>query len=242
VGSATADIFGFNQEFAVPNRLNYLPRPVFQSYGAYNRATTDLNEQFYLAPDAPQFVLCTLQTIDGWFPPLADSSVLRHLLANYQLVGIEADYLLLRRHAAAKPQLTLLKEGTVSAGEKLPLPDASATALWLELDLQPTLFGRLRHFLYKPPETVFTVWNQSAPAAPLRFRAPAAMLSAGFIISPLLLSTQDIADLYLRGQSRPAAACAVEIPHGLLASWRASIHFRLYRLENGLPGPAHNTP
>jgi hypothetical protein len=235
VGPATADIFGLNQEFAVPNQLNYVPRPVFQSYAAYNRALTDLNQQFYLSPGSPQFVLCALQSIDGWFPPLADSTVLRHLLANYRLAGIEGDYLLLRRNKTAGAQLTLLKEGTILSGEKLPLPSAPGNALWLELDLKPSLFGRLRQFLYKPQQTRFIVWNQSDPATPLSYRAPAPMLSAGFLVSPLLLSTQDIADLYLGGQSHPAAACAVEIPPALLASWRSPIQFRLYRLENGLP-------
>src|SRR5207248_1142988 len=40
VGRATLDVFGQEQSYAVFTGLNYRPRPIFQSYMAYNPALT----------------------------------------------------------------------------------------------------------------------------------------------------------------------------------------------------------
>jgi hypothetical protein len=35
VGRAPVDVFGYSQDYAIANDLNYVPRPVFQSYSVY---------------------------------------------------------------------------------------------------------------------------------------------------------------------------------------------------------------
>jgi hypothetical protein len=231
-GRATADIFGQNQALAIFNGLDYQPRPVFQSYAAYNRAMMELNERFYISNDAPQYVVFSLQPIGGRFPPLEDSFLLRDLLANYAFVFKEGDYLLLQRKRTVMPKLSLIKDGAVSAGEKIDVPNPGNARLWLEIDLQPTLFGRLRQFLYKPPETRLLVWDQSGAAPAAKFSAPAVMLSAGFLASPLLLDNSDVMNFYAGTNTRPANTFSVEFAPGLVNAWQPMIHFRLYRAED----------
>lgn len=233
VGRATTDVFGQNQGFAILNELNYQPRPAFQSYTAYSRPMMELNEQLYLSQNAPEYVLFHLYALDGRFPPLEDSFVLRDALSNYGLVLREGDFLLLRRKGTAKAQLTLIKEGTIRLGEKLDLQNAPDPSLWLEMDLQPTLFGRLRRFLYKPQETQLVVWGQSEP--PRIFRAPAGMLSAGFLANPLLLDTEDVMGLYTGAKVRRADAFSVVLAPDFLSDWQPQVHFRMYRIEKQVP-------
>ena len=100
------DVFGEQQFYALYNNLNYRPRPVFQSFTNLQcRRLIDLNEQFYLSPAAPEYVLFALGAIDRRLPPLADAMVLRHLLINFEPVAGEAGLLVAeiqgRRTAAA---------------------------------------------------------------------------------------------------------------------------------------------
>lgn len=237
-GKATVDVFGFNQAVALNNELNYHPSPVFQSYIAYNRPLMELNEQFYLSTNAPEYVLFALQAIDSRFPPLENALVLRDLLANYELAGSEGNYLLLRRKGNEEPKLTLVKEGTVFAGEKIDLPAGGETNLWVEMDRKPTLLGRIQQFLYRPAQMAIVV-SQAGDAQPTIFNAPAAMLSAGFLMNPLVLNNQDVSDLYASGKRRTAASFVVDDAHDGIEAWKPQVKYRIYRVDGQLGGKIH---
>ncbi|HZV34832.1 MAG TPA: hypothetical protein VFB72_09695 [Verrucomicrobiae bacterium] len=228
VGNSPVDIFGQNQAFAMFNDFNYRPRPVFQSYAAYNRPMMELNERFYSSADAPEYVLFNLQALDGRYAPLEDSFILRDFLSNYEMVSREADYLLLQKRRTQKIRTTLLKEGTAALGEKIDLHNYHEEHLWIEIELEPTLFDRSLKFLYKPRETELVVWNENSP---VKFRAPSAMLSAGFVASPLLQDNNDVLKFYSGARERQPQAIAVQLASGQSAFSPPQIHFRLYRLE-----------
>ncbi len=234
LGRATADVFGQNQAYAFANKLNYEPRPVFQSYSAYSRQMMALNEQFYLSPNAPEYVLFNLQPIDGRFPALEDAFVLRDLLINYQLAFSEGDFLLLQRKSAAAARLTLIKEGTIRVGEKLDLSPLHGTNLWLEIELQPTLLGRLWQFLYKPQEALLVARRQADPGPGDKFCAPAAMLAAGFLASPMEMENKDVMRLYSSDKVILPDSYSVELVPSLVSGWQPRIRYRIYRVENKL--------
>jgi len=231
IGRAAADIFGQGQAVGLFNDFNYRPRPVFQSYAAYSRSLMELNGQFYLSKDAPEYVLFNLHALDGRYPPLEDAFVLRELLINYKLLFSEGDFLLLRRENTAGLQMTLIKEGTAGSDEKIDLPGQRDSYLWLEIEWPPAFLDRLREFFYKPRETQLILWSRSAESPPARFRAPAAMLSAGFLASPLVLDNQDAGNLYTGGDIHAAGAFSVQTAPGWPGSCPQQIHFRIYRIQ-----------
>jgi hypothetical protein len=194
----------------------------------------ELNERFYLSGNAPEYVIFNLQPIDGRFPPLEDAYVLRDLLAHYGFTLGERDFLLLHRASTAKPTLTLLKEGFVGVDEKIDLRDQRNANFWLEIDLQPTLLGRLRQFLYKPTEVGLVVRCPSETAPVNEFFAPAVMLSAGFLASPLLLNNKDVLNLYTDGTISSPDSYSVELNPGWESLWQPRIHYRIYRIDNKL--------
>jgi hypothetical protein len=244
VGTKPMDIFGNKQAFAALNGLNLQPRPVFQSYAAYNEPLMHLNEEHYLSDAAPQFVLFRLEPIDERLPALEDARLLRLLLFRYDFAGSDGPFLLLQaqkqaargaRESSGKSvssELTRLQEGTLRAGERLNLARFGSTNLWLELKLEPTLAGRLRQVLYRPAELALVVWGDGSQVGPRRFRAPVPMLSAGFVASPLLLKTDDFANA-CRGCGSPRpTAYAVAFSKGDERWWRTEIHFRIFQMES----------
>jgi hypothetical protein len=233
IGSASVDVFGQHQVYALFNNLNYRPRPVFQSYVACNAALMRLNEAFYLSGAAPEYVMFSLGPIDRKFPPLEDAMVLRHLMLNYEPAGAEGEFLLLRSKPSQEARLKLLREGVVRPGERIELSDFGGKDLWLEIDLEPTLLGRLRQFLYQPSAVRLAAWREGAKGVLTKRRAPAAMLAAGFVASPLLLNNGDLLGYY-NGKPPPRpGAYSVELLPGEGQFWRSAVRFRVFQIRSG---------
>jgi hypothetical protein len=235
IGNGSVDVFGFRQAYAVFNDLNFRPRPVFQSYAAYSAALMRRNEAFYHSTNAPQFTLFRLEALDEHFPPLEDGFLLRDLLFNYEPVDAEGPFLLLKRKGAAPVVLQYVREGAVRPGELVDLRDQAGADVWLQLELEPTLFGRARDFFYQPPPVELGVWCQGSPnLRRARFPAPAPMLAAGFLASPLLVENDDVLDLYTGTSITRPVAFSIELPAGAESYWQPNVHFRIYRIINQL--------
>lgn len=231
IGQGAVDVFGWAQLYAIFNDLKFTPRPVFQSYAAYTSTLMHLNEQFYLSERAPQYVLFRLAAKDNRFPPLEDARVLRMLLTNCELLEAEADLLLLKLRERGRPLLTLLHEGTTTIGKEISLSRFGDADLWMEIELHATAAGALRRFCYKPSMVSLSVSRALEP--PTEFAAPAAMLRAGFLASPLLLNNNDVVDLYT-GQVKRPSSYTVAIPRGSKPWWQEKVTYRVYRIDTTL--------
>lgn len=231
VGDSSADVFGQYQIYAILNELNFRPRPLAQSYACYDRRMMKLNEEFYSSSNAPEYVLFNLYPIDHRFAPLEDAYVLRHLLVNYEPVLSEADFLLLQQRSNRQVALTLVREGNARLGEKVNLPYDPKGLLWLEVELQPSVFDRLRSFLYRPRDTRLVIWKQSDGEPTPEYRAPMAMLSAGFLISPVARDNQEFLNIYTGANVLRAGAFMVKVDSGLLNLGASSFRYRIYRFE-----------
>jgi hypothetical protein len=237
IGHATVDVFGDNAAYAIFNDLDYQPRPVFLSYLACTPQLMRLNERFYLSPAEPEYVMFGLGGIDRRFAPLEDALLLRDLLINYTPVGGEGQFALLKRRAADPAQLTLLREGSVLPGERIDLTGFGDTNVWLEIALTPSLNGRLRELFFRPPPVRLAAWREPGQGLLIRRRAPAPMLAAGFLASPLLLRNEDVLDLYVGKHVTRPRAYSVELLPGQQHFWLQAARFRIYAIQN-LPTPS----
>ena len=236
IGQGAVDVFGQLQVYALLNRLNYHPRPVFQSYAAYNGRLMELNEQFYLSERAPEYVLFSLGPIDRRFPPLEDAMLFRDLILNFDLVDAEGRFLLLKSRTVNPPRLTLLRQGTVGLSEPMDLAEFGDAMLWLELDLEPSLAGRLRQFFYRPSTVRLAAWRERGGRLLLQRRAPPVMLAAGFVASPLISRNEDLVKLYEGAPVCRPGAYSVEVLPGEEHFWRNQLRFRIFRVEKGSGG------
>jgi hypothetical protein len=231
IGTGAVDVFGTKQVFARFNDLNYRPRPVFQSYAALNPSLMRLNEAFYLSDRAPEYVLFLLVPFNK-FPPLEDSLVFRQLVFNFAPVAAEEPFILLKARSSGPVQMTLLREGHSRFGQVIDLKEFGEANLWVEIDLRPNWRGLIRQWFYKPPKVRLAVRREPLPAKPITFKAPPAMLRAGFLASPLLLDNAALADFYRRAAVTRPLAYTVEVNPGTERWWQEAFTFRVYRIEN----------
>jgi hypothetical protein len=232
IGQQSVDVFGNSQSYAVFNGLNYHPRPVFQGEAALCRSSMQLNENFYLTKP-PQFLLFKLDAVDDRFPTMEDAFIFRNALINYAAVESEGPFLLMKSTGCDHPRLTLLREGNVSVGQQIGVEEYGEATLWLEVHLKTSLPGRLRQFLYKSPPVQLRAWCRNTC---YQFNAPAPMLEAGFVASPLFLGQGDITRFYRGEELKRPTAYSVEVFSGGV-NWGQVLRFRLYKLENPVGQP-----
>lgn len=244
VGNSTVDVFGQDQSYAVFNDLNYRPRPIFQSYMAYNTPLMRLNEQFYFSKAAPEYVLFRLTPVDRRYAPLEDPAVLRDLLINYEPIEGENQFVLLKaKNEQSPPRLTSLSEGTVHPGEPIFLNEFGDADLWMQIEVKPSLLGRVRQFFFKPTTLRIAMWHKSSRQSASSFRAPAPMLAAGFVASPLIANNEDALNLYTASAIARPYACSVELGAGNQHFWQETIRYRIYKIEKPLGrGARENLP
>ncbi len=203
IGNSTVDWVSYEQGVLLLNGLNYRPRPVFQSYIAYTSGLMKRNRDFLKSPDAPEFVIFRLQTLDARFPAQDDALLLAELPRRYDLTLNTGDTLLFRKKSIpASPQtFTRQPVGTASPilGEEIRLPDHGEQALWLQADFPLTRLGRLRALLYRPPILRMVVTQEDGQQSNFRVIPPIA--AEGFLIQPFLETTSDYAAL-ARGEGQ----------------------------------------
>ena len=227
IGGSTVDVFGQNQAYAILNGLNYQPRPVFQSYLANNARLMGLNEQFYLSDKAPAYVLFNLGPLDRKFPPLEDALLLRDMALNFEYIGKESVFLLLKAKPFVVPELKLMRQGRAKVGEKIRLDDLAGN-LWMEIEVKPTVIGRIRQWAFKPSKIRLAVWGDRAPKSGFGFPAPRSMLSAGFLANPLLLHNEDVQAVLTGGKVTRPQGFSIEVPETERMFWQDAVRFRVY--------------
>lgn len=188
VKGASLDVLGFEQGVALFNDFNYQPRPVFQSYSAYTPYLTNLNGKYYASDRAPEYALFKMQVIDGRLAVMDDQEVLRLLVQRYTYVFSDQAFTLWKRkpgpfHAAdyaPKPLRTI----PAKLGEKIDVTDLAGQNLWVQIDYQPTLLGRLRRFLFKPALVELHVTDQAGVES--SYRLPQPIAASGFMLNPIV--------------------------------------------------------
>ena len=235
VGGSSVDVLGFEQAIVLLNDLNYRPPPVFQAYQACTREVEDLNVAFYESNQAPEFVLFKLQTIDARFPTLDNSRVLRDLLHRYQLVLEEDGFLLLRQKnppAGESLPMQLIAKGKIVAGESLTIPNGPG-AIWCEFDIRENFLGRLTRLVWGTTPLFVRLIPEAGSIYEKQYRIIPSMTRGGFLLSPLVNSTDGFRELLARNAADPTHnVAALVIESNQVSRWllRPQIKFAIYRL------------
>ena len=192
-GKSTLDVVGFQIGIPVLNRFNYQPRPVIQSYSVFNPYLDKLNSDLYASDRAPQFVLSQIETIDGRLPTMDDASVLLLLAYRYEYLRTEKSFGLWRLKPgafdASKILPRLLRTQNLAVNQPLVIDDLSSEPLWLKADLPASFLGKIRSFLYKPPQVTLHV--ETIQGGKLDFLMPLPQGRTGFLLNPLIVDVVD---------------------------------------------------
>ena len=220
-------MLGDEQAVALLNDLNFRPRPSFVSYSTYTPWLMDLDVAYYCSPQAPDFVLFKLVSIDDRLPTLQSGPLLLLLAEYYQPVLTENGYVLFQRRepprAAGLPAaFPVLSEGDLTVGQPLPL--ALDGTVWCQLEMRETFWGKLRRMFYQLPAVWMSVGTDQSSA---KFRIVPQMTASGFLLNPLILTGDDFTR-WLAGQPLPrVVSVRVADSAAVSGAYRPQVHYKL---------------
>lgn len=193
----TVDIYSFNQSLLLASDLDWNPRPAFQSYGAYTPTLARRNREHLEGPRAPDHLLFRVETIDGRLPALDDGSSWPAILARYAPRRMLGDFLHLERKPAGAATTTTIPPPIGASarsgfGKFVTVPD-QAGPVFAKIRVRPSLLGRLAGWLHKPDQLRLAA--TLADGSTRDFRVVSGLLGEGVVISPLVESTTDFANL-----------------------------------------------
>lgn len=235
----SVDLFGHLQAALIAWQLDYLPRPVIQSYAACTPSLVRLNQDHLAGTSAPEYVVLKVVSMDRRYPALSDGPSYLTLLTHYSIRQVIGGgwYLLKRRPEPFEVEQDLLAGHTVSFGQEVSLPIVSpGVAVLAEIRIRPTLRGRLASLLYKTPTVYLRATTAEGRVG--QFRVVPAVAQTGFILSPLLarhvswgaLATGQPQEVN-RSMSVVSFTLDVDLACGGRRNFQDRVDIRLYRLR-----------
>jgi hypothetical protein len=231
----SADIYPFRQDILLANELEWSPRPIVQSYTAYEPKLADINANHLLASSAPRHVFFDVCPIDGRLTTLEDAKSWPLLLTLYHAVDRASGLLLLDRNQEIgnAPHTQNISVNRQRIGQQFDLPDMDEL-VWAEIDVRPTLLGQIFAILFRPPQLHMLFRYKDGHTE--NFRYLAAMGRSGFMISPVIHDTNDFAALMLKDREQYISSVrprSVEIngDPGTRLFWQRVFEVRLRHIE-----------
>ena len=204
IGDHTVDIIPTEISEICFAGLRYDPRPVIQSYSAYNSYLDSLNANKYLSTGAPDYVLFALSSIDNRYAFSDESRTKMAIFSHYRIAG-EAGGMLLLQKKALTP---LLREDEVVTKGQLGaniLVDSRFDLQYLKIVVRYSLWGRIKRFFYQPPALKITFLLANGDS--VTHHAVSTLLEDGIILNKYVDSRQDF---QLLMQSRGHAGAAIK--------------------------------
>lgn len=230
------DVYSFTQSALFAAGLEWRPRPVLQSYSAYTPELLRKDADHLTGPQAPHNIIFSVQPIDGRLPMLDDGNSWPLLLSLYQPVqfvhlapyGVDA-VILQRRATPGSFDLAPLRAESYGFGQRVDLPREANAVIWAQVDISPSLIGRLWGLLYKSPRLFITYHFPGGTER--EFRYIYRMGETGFVLSPIVSGASDFAALPKGTPEAPrpiSVSIRSEGPTSWL--WQPLYRMRLYRL------------
>ncbi len=163
IGKQDVDVVGSEISIVHYNNLNYNPRPVFQSYSAYNEPLAQLNAAAYKSSKGPEVVLFHFGSIDRRHPFWDEPLLLKTLQSHYEVVDsfrlsntngpawadLGPIFYFQKRKQPLQPLEPVILDTSISLNSTFYLP-AFDGAAFAEIDLSPSFMGKVRKTLFQP--------------------------------------------------------------------------------------------
>lgn len=189
----TTDIYPYDQTFLIASGNNWNSRPVLQSYSVYTPGLARLNEAHLNGPHAPDNIVFRVATIDGRYPSLDDGLSWPTLFSHYAILNKDKHFAYLqRRQVPLESRKTVVIEGNYQLGEQINLPQ-SEHILFAEIEVSPSWFGRVSLVAFK--SAPLYIFVELADGNSKSYRFIPGMARTGFVISPLVTTTEDFVHL-----------------------------------------------
>ena len=195
IGNKSVDFLGSNVSYIFYNKLDYNPRPVFQSYSAYSKELIDLNVKKYSSIDAPDYIIQEYEAPDKIIPNSYEPKTQLEALKNYVLDdsvifdNVNKSLLLLKRSKNQKKlETTILLDTVVNFEDIIKIPK-SKNLIYIELDYNYTLLGKLRRLFFQPSQAQIKM-NEK------KFYLIKPVAKSGIVVNHLFNSFNDLSNYY----------------------------------------------
>lgn len=193
IGNQTIDIFPWDIEYLIQNKLNYKPRPMFQSILACTEQLQQINFDAYLQ-QAPDFLIYDYDAIDNRYPFSEEGPINLAIAQHYALADTFTSNERLRLLLTKRDDLVPL-EMKETDREKFTIAQEIDTrqADLIKADINYSLKGKLRATWYKPSPVRISLQRRNGQW--LTYKTSPELLRAGLMVGKLIQSTQDFSDL-----------------------------------------------
>ncbi|WP_295794320.1 hypothetical protein [Mucilaginibacter sp.] len=201
IGNKPVDVFPWDSEYAIENKLNYKPRPVFQSFSAYTEGLEKINYDYFVK-QAPNFLIYDYDAIDNRYPFNDESLANLFILRNYTLADTFASNqrqrLVLQRNDKTAPlQFKHIKRFEFSPTDTIPVTNFN----FIKLDVQYNLPGKIKAFVNKPPHVQISYMR--ADGKWFTYKTSPELLKMGLYVGCLVTNDDEYIALL---NDKPAAA------------------------------------
>ncbi|KAA9354717.1 hypothetical protein [Larkinella humicola] len=164
------------------NGLNYNPRPVIQSYQAYNWYLDTKNREKYLSKTAPDWIIYSYESIDGKYPLADETQTLLAILQRYRMADQTDGRLFLKKTDDIRP-LHLVKKETIRLrmGEQLHFSGADSLLHVVYTKIHYSLYGKILNFLFQPPQLTMSIGAENNST--VTYRAVPVLLEKGMVVN-----------------------------------------------------------
>ena len=192
----TADVLPWEISYCPANGLSWSPLPTLQLYTAFTPWLDGWNARHFIDTRVPDFVIVEHLALDGRHPLWDGPATWRAVLNNYEVRRSDAglNRMLLRRKAQlVEPVLEAAGEGEAAAGQWVAVPD-SASPLYLELELEPSLWGKIRRTLLRFPRVEVELVYESGREA--TYRVMPGLARGGLLMNYLPVGPEELEELF----------------------------------------------
>jgi hypothetical protein len=196
----TVDVYSTGQGIVIAKGMAYQPRPVIQSYVAYTSALSKLNADFLTSERAPQNIVFRIETMDNHYPSEEDAASWPEILSRYELKDASQGWLLFRRLSQSRSYtIEPIQTATAEMNKWISVPD-SDDPIWVSIDVQSTLEGKLVDEAFRPTDVMLDV--RTADGVATTFKLLPDVARGGFLLSPLVTDNLSMAMLNSPGWKR----------------------------------------
>ena len=200
IENRSTDILPWDISYIYVNDLAYTPRPVIQSYAAYNYDLDMINANKYLGESAPDFLLFRTGDIDGRHPFFTESITKLAILRNYEIAGAYNDFVLLEKSPQLKSSTIVDEYDKQAQLGRFIFLGKTPNLLLLTADIEYNLIGKISSVFYQPPILLVTV--EYVDGNQQTFRAIKPIVSSGVLVNHLPESVEDLQTFFSSGGSK----------------------------------------
>ena len=202
IGNKTVDLVPNEISEIYLNKLHYNPRPIIQSYQAYNEYLDKKNQEKYLSASAPDFVIYSIESTDNKYPLSDENLTFLALLQRYEPIKVWKNHLLLQKKEKTKSlklikatehQWQLNKDFSINSKDSLKNNQLSV----IKVKTTYNWFGNLLNLFFQPPHLNMLIATENGQRT--AYRSIPIILQKGMLTKTKLDSVEEVKTFFEQG-------------------------------------------